>query len=90
MKSFVRDIIKDTGLLIGLIIVPIAFLGPGWRTSATYGPQGSFAERHKSVSGETPEPQQDEQRISEWERDIPILRAFEVERGAADSKRSEK
>jgi hypothetical protein len=80
MKQFVKEIISDTAVLTMLIIVPLAFLGPGWRTNTSAKNQhGPFRDQHKSVSGATsPEESQQQQH----ERDIPILRAFEVEREA--------
>lgn len=31
MKGFIKEILRDAAMLSGLIILPIAFLGPGWR-----------------------------------------------------------
>lgn len=86
MKAFIREILTDTALLSALIILPLAFLGPGWRTNITNQTQnGSFRNQHKFVPGETPE-----ERSNQFERDIPILRAFEVEREARESRDHDK
>ena len=31
-KRFIKEVITDATILSALIIVPLAFLGPGWRT----------------------------------------------------------
>jgi hypothetical protein len=91
MKKFVKEIISDTAVLSMLIILPLAFLGPGWRTNTSAKSRhGPFRDQHKSVSGETAqEDSEQQQQQQQYERDIPILRAFEVEREACrgDDKR---
>ena len=82
MKGFIKEILTDTALLSALIILPLAFLGPGWRTNTSSQTQnGSFRNQHESIPGETTENKHDQ-----FERDIPILRAFEVEREARESR----
>ena len=81
MKAFIKEILGDTVVLSLLIILPLAFLGPGWRTTSQY--QNGFRRDHKPVSGEA-----QEGKYEDRERDIPILRAFETEREARQSRDS--
>jgi hypothetical protein len=82
MKRFIKEILSDTAILSVLIILPLAFLGPGWRTKDASLPQhGSFRDKHKPLPGET-----SDEKPAEYERDIPILRAFEVEKSAQEQR----
>ena len=84
MKPFIKEILSDTALLSVLIIFPLAFLGPGWRTNHSAVPQhGSFRDKHQPVSGETPEKEHERHK-----RDISLLRAFEIEEDARDEQES--
>jgi hypothetical protein len=86
VRSIVKEAVRDALILSVLVIVPIAFLGPGWQTSSTWDRHGKFSEQHQqsSIPGETNEdgsstgPQIDEK--PRKDRDIPLLRAFATER----------
>lgn len=94
VRRIIKEALSDALILSVLVIVPIAFLGPGWQTSSTYNRHGDFSRQHReSTSGETNEDGSltpvDEQRSvqARKDRDIPILRAFATEREAEASRR---
>lgn len=88
MKKLLKEALSDTLILSVLVIVPIAFLGPGWQTSSTYDRNGRFSKQHQSVPGEAGEDGEAvEEQQSRRDRDIPLLRAFEVEREAERTRR---
>lgn len=91
LPKIIVEGVSDALILSLLVIVPIAFLGPGWQTSSTYDKNGRFSKQHEheSLSGETGEDGQslpsEPAHQSRKDRDIPILRAFEIERQAESS-----
>jgi hypothetical protein len=93
LREAFRGGVADALILSLLVIVPIAFLGPGWRTSATFDRHGSFQRQHQSLSGKKEEGGSDNfdeprsKRPSQPDRDIPFLRAFEIERQAEAARR---
>jgi hypothetical protein len=85
VRSIVKEAVRDALILSVLVIVPIAFLGPGWQTSSTWNRHGDFSKQHEqsSISGETNEDQSPVTQINQEprkDRDIPLLRAFATER----------
>ena len=78
MKKLIKEAFRDAVLLSGLVIVPMVFLGPGWTSPRNRQSQAGFAELHQQADSDN-EPQE-----TQRERDIPMLRAFEVERQARD------
>lgn len=79
MKRFVREILADAAILSGLITLPIAFLGPGWRPKDTdYNP--NHGRPNGNLTAEQPEggfapPEEAKPK----DRYIPILHAFPTE-----------
>lgn len=74
MKKLVREAVRDALILSVLVILPMHFLGPGWTPPVSE--QKTFAQQHQVSSNETP------LTTARPDRDIPILRAFEVERAS--------
>lgn len=80
MKKFAREVVRDATVLSVLVIAPMSFLGPGW-TRPRPTREASFAQQHQQTSEDA----------EQWppvpgpDRDIPMLKAFEVER--AEKKR---
>ena len=75
MKPFIREILRDAAVLSGLIILPLAFLGPGWR------PKDTDYDHGRAHGGRTGEPVSGEKSsdTSSTDRYIPILHAFPKE-----------
>jgi len=71
-----KCILIDTAVLSGLIILPMWFLGPGWKTSPDPGLRDTFEELHQSKD--------QDQRRHLCQSDIPMVRAFCVERRARE------
>ena len=72
MKRYMKEILADSAILSLLIIFPMAFLGPGWRTK---NPDNHliaqrFQREHQISTTETSEEK------TAIDRDIPILRAL--------------
>ena len=67
-KQLMREAIWNGAILSALIIIPMAFFGPGWRSQTLDArlAKERFATEHR-VSGSAE---------NNYERDIPILRAF--------------
>lgn len=72
MKWFVRDILTDAAKLTALIIVPMAFLGPGWRPK-----DSGFARQQSTQDGLLSESTSGETTEQGGDRYIEILRAFD-------------
>lgn len=85
MKWFIKDILSDAAKLTALIILPMAFLGPGWRprdsgfASSQQSTQDGFD--GGSTSGQTTEKGGD--------RFIEILHAFDPPEGRRNGGRSD-
>lgn len=75
MKGFMKEVIADATILSLLIIAPMAFLGPGWRTKNPDGHVSAQRFKREHLPGE-----ETEEGGRTEERDIPILRAFKDER----------
>merc|ERR1711939_1142074 len=71
-KKLMKGVLVDTAVLCGRIILPIWFLGPGWRTNPDPGHGGAFEELHQSKD--------QLQRRHEPQSDIPMLQAFDIEK----------
>lgn len=72
-KRFITKVLWDSVVLSALVILPIAFLGPGWKTQT---PKDQIARerfQREHASADSPRSMPD--------RDIPILRAFQKEAG---------
>jgi hypothetical protein len=103
MNKFIREVFRDTAILSGLVILPMLFLGPGWRVPEDRQLEMSFSEVHRPRKDTPEEPQlgdvdayaddgtgegvQASRRNKPVQshgrgRDIPMLRAFDVEREA--------
>lgn len=67
-----KEILADSAILSLLIIAPMAFLGPGWRSKNpdSHVAAQRFQREHQHLPGETTGDS------AAAERDIPILRAF--------------
>ena len=85
MKPFIKEILADAAILSGLIILPMAFLGPGWRSKDT-----DYDRNHgrvyegpsSSTNGEPVSTQETSRSPTErgtTDRYIPILHAFPKE-----------
>lgn len=73
MKPFIKEIMADAAILSGLIILPIAFLGPGWRRKDTdYHPRPN----ERRAGGETSDSEDVAAKESGGDRYIPVLHAF--------------
>lgn len=74
MKRYMKEILADSAILSLLIIFPMAFLGPGWRTKnpemQNHIATQRFQQEHQHASEDATEAQPGAG------RDIPILRAF--------------
>lgn len=72
MKRYMKEILADSAILSLLIIFPMAFLGPGWRTKNpdSHLTAQRFQREHQHLTTETLEDR------TATDRDIPILRAF--------------
>lgn len=77
MKQFVKEILFDSAILSVLIILPLAFLGPGWRSQDSSRGHHGFREQHRPLPEETTGEGREGVK-----RDITILRAFDVQREA--------
>ena len=71
MKRYMKEIFADATILSLLIITPMAFLGPGWRTKNPDGHVSAERFKREHLPGEKAE-----EGGAATERDIPILRAF--------------
>lgn len=82
MKPFIKEVLYDAGILLGLVVLPLAFIGPngfasklGHSNSTTHGePLQSGSEWANVVSSETNS--SEERKEKEPDRFIPILHAF--------------
>jgi hypothetical protein len=54
-SNFMKEVVADTAILSLLIILPMAFLGPGWRKPY----HRPFAEVHRPQSGSSEEANDD-------------------------------
>lgn len=72
MKRYIKEIIAESAILSVLIILPMAFLGPGWRIKnpSTHVAAQRFQQEHQHLPGEATKTR------TGTDRDNTILQAF--------------
>lgn len=73
MKGFVKEILADAAILSGLIILPVFFLGPGWRPKSAFDQHGRPINGGYPAGGSSP---REETKEKQPDRFIEILHAF--------------
>lgn len=85
MKWFVKDILADAAKLSALIILPMAFLGPGWRPKDNDYPP--LQKVRKNGDSDQPSSAEAAAEGGGGDRYIEILRAFDAPGGHRDDRR---
>lgn len=79
MKPFIKEIIANAAMLSALIVLPIAFLGPGWTRSNPepfQASHGRITAEQSDQSGESLSSEEAQTSRRNGDRFIPILQAF--------------
>lgn len=75
MKPFIKEVLYDGAILLGLVVLPLAFIGPnGFASKLGHSKDTTYGGQSQPGNGEATSP--DERKQSEPDRFIPILHAF--------------